>query len=196
MARSRVGKNRHQGRLGQLRAEENPDRIHREKHIHGGDVAVAGVFLGEEQRLFVGIGRQAAGGHAFAISQRANLRITRAANFRHVGHQILVKFFATFEHERIILRRGLQHFRRFHAVAPPIGTQVSSEILDRVNFVISHDDLPFHGCGADGPRSKTNASTGYCRFTARGICASSVGRQTAVLDKAVKQCLVRADGGC
>ena len=46
-------------------------RIHREEHVHRGDVAVAGVFLGEKQRLLVGVGGQAACGDALAIGERA-----------------------------------------------------------------------------------------------------------------------------
>ena len=65
--------------LGQRRAEQDPDRVHREEDVHRGDVAVAGVFLGEEQRLLVRVGGQAVGGDALAIGQRGDLRVLLAA---------------------------------------------------------------------------------------------------------------------
>ena len=85
-----------------------------------------------------------------------------------------IEFFAAREQRRIILRGGLQQFRRFHAVAPPVGTQLLAEILDGVNFVVGHDDLPLHGFGADVAQVEDECQHRLLSsFTARGICASS-----------------------
>src|ERR1017187_9474865 len=71
--------------------QQKPLRIHWEKDINRGNIAVAGMFLGEEQRLFVGVRGQTASGGAFAVSQSTNLSIPFTADLLCIGDELCIE---------------------------------------------------------------------------------------------------------
>ena len=81
---------RHQG-LGVGWTHQQKLGCRRVNHIHGGDAAIAGIFFGEQQRLAMGIGRQAMSGQRLPISQSAHLRVLLPTDCRQIGHEFLVE---------------------------------------------------------------------------------------------------------
>src|SRR5208282_6281523 len=97
-----VAQDGNEGGLGQRRTKQYPLRVHREKDIHCGNVAVARILLGEVEWLLVCISGQTAGGGALAVGKGTRLSVFLAADLRGVGQELLVEFSAALGEFRVI----------------------------------------------------------------------------------------------
>ena len=125
-------------RLGQGGAEQYQHRVHWIEHVHGGDIAIAGVLFGEVERLLVRVGGDAAGGQRLTVGQRRNLGVAGATCFGQVRHELAVELLAALDQARIIPLRGRKQVGRRRAIAPPVGPQLLAVVPDGINLVIGH----------------------------------------------------------
>ena len=144
----RIRQDGHQRGLGQRGAQQQPLRVHGEKHVHRPDISVARVFLGEKQGFFMRIRRQAARRRALAVGQRNHLRVSIAAHLPRISHQFLVEFRTTRRQAGIVRRRLAQHLIECGPVALPIRQERLPKIFDRHDFIVGHDHLPADGLAA------------------------------------------------
>ena len=144
MIRCRIHQDVNQRGLGERGAQEEPDRIHREDDINRGNVAITGIFLSEEERLFVGIRGQAVGRDTFAIRKRHNLRILFSADLGQIGGQFLIEDLAAGKKLGILSRSLLQKIIYRDAIASPIRNKLRFKILDGIDLVVGNDHLPLH----------------------------------------------------
>ena len=181
--RGRVVQHGRQRRLGQRRAEEQEERVHRVDDVDSGDAAVAEVLLGEQERLAVGVGRQLVGGEALAVGQRREAGVLLAAGLAQVGRQLLVERLAAPLQVRIILFSLSQQVGGRRPVAAPVGTQLAAEILDGVLVVVGQHQVARRRGRAHVAEVEDESGDGHVVAAGSAGRGRLVGRQLALADE-------------
>ena len=94
-------------------------------------------------------------GQRLAIGQRAERGILLAAGApRESASSCSSNSWHALDQRRVIALGRAQQVGRLRAVAPPVGTQPRSEVLDRVEIVVGQQNVPRHRIGSPTePRS-------------------------------------------
>ncbi len=155
--RRRVVEGRNQHGLGQRRTQREKERRLRKQHVDRADAAVGEILFRKQQRHAPAVRSQLVTGPGLTIGQHAEGRVLISANLTQVGQQLLVED-ATFFQQRCVVSFGvLQQIGRLRAIAPPIGTQLSAKVLNRIEIVVGQQHVALNRFVADRSEIQLNA---------------------------------------
>ena len=127
--------------LGESRPHQQKLRRGRVNDVNRRDATVAAILLGEEERLFVRVGREPATSECLAICECRHPRVSHPPCSGQVGRELRVERVRSLNKLGVIPFGGLEQVRGLCAISSPIRPQFLPEEFDCVEFVIGDDEV-------------------------------------------------------